>query len=406
MVSFCAVNEYHMLNGDNSREGALTVLFFTILFEMCHFLHNYFELFKKNFFVIVTIISLAWIVSSFKDEIIFKYLYIMEQSEAKYITSLGGYMTSFVNDLENTDVFLNGEQFFATYASAQEVVNETFQPSGTDYIIHVLGDKQREDYMKCFKEADFKYVATIKETITPWEYWIQRANWFFYRELYQNWHPVYTNSYEMYWEKNSDTQNNNLTDACTVTVQNIDSAAKKIIVQADSSINGIADVFIDYEVKTNNEASTRLLFQSVLKVQNTGVIYAEDAFYESNYLRNKSKEFIPIRIIDGYGETTLTASPAGSTYLVINETNCSNIYTVTYDFVEVSSITNKEHINSIENEKSLKNMISIILGGKKYVPLDIQSDEQYLYINIPLENEEERLSEDMLLRNNILHIVR
>lgn len=53
----------------------------------------------------------------------------------------------------DTDTFLDGEEFFATYASAQEVVSDTFQPSGTDYIIHVLGDEQRYDYIEAFNET-------------------------------------------------------------------------------------------------------------------------------------------------------------------------------------------------------------------------------------------------------------
>ena len=36
---------------------------------------------------------------------------------------------------------------FSTYAGAMETVNGIFQPTGTDYIIHVLGDEQRQRYL-------------------------------------------------------------------------------------------------------------------------------------------------------------------------------------------------------------------------------------------------------------------
>ena len=111
-------------------------------------------------------------------------------------------MTALYPDLEETSDFLDGEPFFATYASAQEVMEDTYQPSGTDYIIHVLGDKPREEYLRVFEEGDFRYAATMREEYTLWEFWVQRANWFFYRELYRNWHPVFANTYEMYWERN------------------------------------------------------------------------------------------------------------------------------------------------------------------------------------------------------------
>ena len=93
-------------------------------------------------------------------------------------------MTELGDDILATEAFLNGEEFWSTYASAQEVQQGTFQPSGTDYIIHVMGDRQREEYLNKFKTSDFRYTATIRESYNIWERWIMRANWFFYRELY------------------------------------------------------------------------------------------------------------------------------------------------------------------------------------------------------------------------------
>ena len=132
------------------------------------------------------------------------------------VEELGGNLTSLGEDLKATEEFLDENEFFATYASAQEVLNNTFQPSGTDYIIHVLGDSQREAYLNAFRTGSFKYAATIRETYTDWEYWVQRANWFFYRELYENWHPVYANSYELYWERNEKENQNKITDGYSV----------------------------------------------------------------------------------------------------------------------------------------------------------------------------------------------
>lgn len=82
--------------------------------------------------------GMAWCVSSAKDEMIFS---LFEEKGGVYVEALGGHLTERGQDLLDTDTFLNGEDFFATYASAQEVVSDTYQPSGTDYIIHVLGDE-------------------------------------------------------------------------------------------------------------------------------------------------------------------------------------------------------------------------------------------------------------------------
>lgn len=196
MVSFCAVNEYHLLSGGDSREVALAVLFLTIIFEICSIVQAYKRQEVARFTVIASIIiSVAWIISDVKEEVIFKYL---TDRDGIYVDALGGNLTFLGDEIIATNYFLDGNDFFATYASAQEVVSGTYQPSGTDYIIHVLGDKQRENYLDTFDIGSFKYAATIKETYTDWEYWVQRANWFFYRKLYEAWHPVYSNTYEVY----------------------------------------------------------------------------------------------------------------------------------------------------------------------------------------------------------------
>ena len=129
-----------------------------------------------------------------------------------YVAQMGGYMTKLNNDLYAAHAFLNGEDFFSTYATAQELMEGKFQPTGTDYIIHALGDKQRQDDLDAFKKGTFKYTATIRDDYTDWSFWMQRANWFFYRELYQNWHPVYANTYETYWERNTDGETNTIHD--------------------------------------------------------------------------------------------------------------------------------------------------------------------------------------------------
>ncbi len=69
MTGFCAVNEYRMLSGGESREVALTVLFATLIFEFCRYVNNW----KAEKFVRTAafVVSLAWIVSTAKEEVIF-----------------------------------------------------------------------------------------------------------------------------------------------------------------------------------------------------------------------------------------------------------------------------------------------------------------------------------------------
>ena len=326
MVSFCAVNEYKMLSGNNSREVALAVLFLTVLYEAAHAVGGICknEKLRNGMLMVSLIVSLSWIVSTTKEEFLF---YFITEKDGKYIASMGGYMTSLYEDMEAAHEFLDGEAFFSTYASAQEVMEGTFQPSGTDYIIHVLGDGQREQYLDSFINGDFKYTATMRKEYTGWEYWVERANWFFYRELYQNWHPVFANAYEMYWVRNEIENEYTLLNHYEVTVQFIDDSTAKLVLQTDKSVNGTADIYINYSVDKKQESRlAKLLFQRLLKVENSGIATAENKNYESNYLRSESAEYIPMPITDGYGELTLTASPKRSVTLDLKDVSCERIF--------------------------------------------------------------------------------
>lgn len=410
MVCFCAVNEYKLLSGNHSREVAFAVLFATVLFEMCNVLRSVLDLEKIRAAMRIAVftVCMAWIISSLKTEFVF---WVIFDKEGQYLEALGGNSKDRGRDLVEAAEFLGDSEYFATYASAQEVISGTFQPSGTDYIIHVLGDDERNRYLECFMGGDFAYAATIKESFTQWEYWCERANWFFYRELYQGWHPVFSNTYEMYWERNSKAENNVLKNACSVCVEEVDNATKKIIVQADPSVNGIADVYIDYEVKKRDRKLSRLTFQTMLHTENTGTLFSENNYYESNNLRSSGAEYIPVRVIDGYGEITLTAFPEASTYLVLNEAACFDIYQVVFDYVEYNEIVEVDGElgftvdDHIKNRKSLENVSGIMVAGKAYAVSEVMTDEKGLRIMISPKAGDIPDTE-MLKHNTIIRIIR
>lgn len=343
MVCLCAVNEYKVLSGGSSREVALSVLFLNIAVES-GLLFADLQNKKKVVQVLLvpsSIIGIAWVIATAKDEFVFKY---MTDKEGVQIEALGGKLTSLGDDLLETEKFLNGEEFFATYASAQEVVNNTYQPSGTDYIIHVLGDRQRENYLDAFENGDFKYAATMREEYTDWESWAKTANWFFYRKLYQSWHPVYANTYELYWSRNEEDDENLISSGFTLSVVDVDDSTKKIIVQCENPVNGTADVYIDYSVDKKGNRSSIINIQRMLRVENTGTVYAGGgSYYESDYLRSKSAEYIPVFVVNGYGEVTLTSNPVRSTNLTLNQAECDCIYTVMSDYIVLQGIQTEEH---------------------------------------------------------------
>ena len=336
MVCICATQEYRLIGGGNNTEAARCVLWLTLICEIVHqwTIKRDKEKMKQQMVILSAVCVVCWFVSELKPEAFFR----MSAKEGVPIEELGGNVTSLGEDLLRTESFLGEEKVFATYASAQEVISGTFQPSGRDYIIHVLGDRQRREYLNAFHNEDFRYVATIKSTFTDWEYWIQRANWFFYRELYNKWHPVFENEYELYWERNEEDNYSIHTGIQVETSLNEDG---DIIVSVfcEEPVCGIADVFIDYEVQSKQSAISKFNILRLLKVQNTGAVSADNgSYYESNYLQDKSAEYIPVPIYKGSGAVTLTAEPGESAQLKLNECSCSTVFTQSPGYFENDKI--------------------------------------------------------------------
>ena len=413
MVGFCAANEYKLLSGDISRQVALSILFLSIFFEVCRYLWLFIKEHGRKIIMAGTFfVGFSWICSTMINEAIF---WKISSKDGTYVTQLGGNLTSYASDLSEASEFLKGESFFATYASAQEVVEGKYQPSGIDYIIHVLGDDARKNYLKNFKKNNFRYAATIEENYTAYGYWIKSANWFFYRELYKKWHPVFTNEYETYWERNEGDGKHVLQDNCSVSVVDIDHAVKKIVVQTDASVSGVADVYIDYAVRRGDSKNANLIFQTMIQVENSGTVYtnAENAaLWESNYLRPVSKEYIPVTVVDGYGEVTLTSCPERDTNLELYVAECSEIFTVEFDYIRAYEVTDYEDRTVIsvkknaKTDKILENMKEIILGKKRYCVSEVQSDDSYSCLVIKTEGTPLNQEGNILKNGNMIGIVR
>lgn len=319
MICYCAANEYRLLSGNWLFQVACIVLFVTVLFEMMRL----FPAIRKACPVMIVVFfvgALSWIG--------FTVIEGTSVVDGVYMEKMGGTMTELGDDILATEAFLNGEAFWSTYASAQEVQQDIFQPSGTDYIIHVMGDRQRVEYLNKFTTGDFRYVATIRESYNIWERWIMRANWFFYRELYKNWHPVFANEYELYWERNSDGEDNVVTTKADVQIEWIDKATAVLSVHTEKSVNGVADVWIDYQIIKDEESDWRrqVMLEPMLHVKNGSYETEMERWYGSFNLRSQSAEYIPILIQNGYGEVTLSADPCDNVLLEISDVQCDLIF--------------------------------------------------------------------------------
>lgn len=384
MTAFCAINEYKLLSGGSSYEYGTTILFFTLIYEFIEFIKN--DILKRKYvfgkfmLAVLFIIQLSFFASHGQNEL----LYRVGNKSGVYIEELGGYNYTFGNDLIKTKKFIGDKKVFSTYSSAIEAMTDQFQPTKYDYIIHALGDNAREEYLNEFRKGNFDYVSTIQRFYTDWELgWVMRANWYFYRELYSEYHPVYGNSYQLFWEKNGESSyvsNKNVN--IKVDYRRINENMVEVNVETDKNINGYADVYLDYKVDKIDRFISKFIFNKMLHIANSANI--ESCGNESldyNYLKDESKEYVPVKIINGKGSIILTSKPEESTKLTIREVDCEKIFTVVYDYIEVDSVEDKEGSIVLKIDKNMTTM-SALENAKKI----LVNGEEVKITNIDLDN--------------------
>jgi hypothetical protein len=93
------------------------------------------------------------------------------------------------------------QRMLSTYSSGMDVVAGAFNPTKVDYIIHVLGDEARDDYLRKFRETKPQYITTLREDFTDWETWVRRTNWWFYRDFFNDYEPVEATFYNIIWRR-------------------------------------------------------------------------------------------------------------------------------------------------------------------------------------------------------------
>ena len=123
------------------------------------------------------------------------------------------------------------------------------------------------------------------------------------------WRPVYANSYEIYWESLVCGERQQISSDFEITTTSIIEDKIVIKILCDESVDGIAELSVKYDVVKQDSQRVSLILKTLIKVENTGNIFASDHKYESNYLRSSSVEYISVTIVDRHGEVTLTSCP-------------------------------------------------------------------------------------------------
>lgn len=232
-----------------------------------------------------------------------------------YLPGLGGWIGDQADKLATEQNLLAGRRVFSTYASALEVLTGQFQPTGTDYIIHVLGDSQRLAYLQTFQAGDFDLVETPSPKVAPTERWSRNANWWFYRELYRYWSPVNTTfacgGMHLFWQRTGADGNLGVPAAAALTQEGVGSVTVTITTE-DPDFCGVADVALRYGVAGRGDTGSFLHATAVTENELCAAAGRDTNCGDWFLPTDRTVYQIPVTIKNGTGVVRLTAWPAGA----------------------------------------------------------------------------------------------
>lgn len=336
--------------------------------------------------VLLILVSCGTIISNIGGEIAaFK-----DRESYVYIKELGGYFSKLGDSVKYAMKRIGNEKIFSTYASAIDVATGQFQPTGIDYIIHCMGDTQRQKYLEVFRQGDFKYVTTTDRDYHQYRYWIKNANWFFYRELYQNYNPVFATEYNVFWEKSD--RNNNLVNVqkdTKITTSKKSKSKYRIEVETGNpDFSGVADVKLCYTSdKTKRFLKTGNINRYVYVKDVTGKSITDLKCVNYNIPNDSEEYYVPITIVDGTGILEIYSYPVQDTSLTIKTAEIMNIYDVNFKYCVLSKKheieDNTLYIdNTGENKVILKGVKAIRIGGIEQKVINYTEEEKYIKIEV------------------------
>ena len=252
-----------------------------------------------------------------------------------YVEPLGGWLGDQADKLAVEMSLNEGKTLFGTYSSALEAMTGQLQPTGVDYIIHAMGDRQRLAYFTTFQAGAFDRVVTPSPKVALSERWSRNANWWFYRELYRWWAPV-TNTYNsggmhLFWERTGTC--NDLTQPCTVEILPDGSTVTLKVTAADPRFCGVADVRLEYDFALAPgfllQGGLHGFLHCTAVTENELCAAAGRDTDQGNFClpTDRNTYQIPVTISDGVGEVKFTALPADAAAVTVRSAVVEATYT-------------------------------------------------------------------------------
>lgn len=410
LTSIISSNLYKIVSGGSSTELLSLCTFSVIISYICKFIYYFI---KRTFYLqdrywiskAYKLIILTFCISFTMPQLFETLKSSVSDKPGVYIEALDGNLTSLGNDINKILEYTKNTEIFSTYASAVETIKGDFQPTGTDYIIHVLGSKARQNYLKNFMEGNYKFVQTVNREFTPWELWIESSNWYFYKELYKNYMPTLTTSYSILWEP---VKKINLIDEnINYKIEKISNSDYKILCTAESNLNALVDISINYSsYYSNGFLNNGVINRSVHVTDVTKMsVYNDD--HVNYFIPNKSGGYnIPITLTDGKGEIIISSYPQRDTLLEINNIKVNEVIAnpfsdIQVNDMQVNDMTDDNWLDGVSrksntllfsntsfNSKQLTNAKSLLSGNVEASIEAIQEvDQQWIQVNIKGDKE-------------------
>ena len=252
-----------------------------------------------------------------------------------YVPALGGWLGDQAKALETEQSIAAGKTVWSTYGSALEAMTGRFQPSGTDYIIHVLGDRQRLAYLQQFQAGGYDLVETPSWKVSSFERWSRNANWWFYRELYRYWAPVGSTfacgGMHLFWRQTGADGALDASAAAAVTAES--GAAVTLTVTAAPGFDGVADVALRYTFaaapgyRLRGGVGSFLRAEAVTEKQLCEAAGRESENCDWFLPTDRGAYDIPVTLHDGVGVVRLTALPGDAAGVTVQDASVTALYT-------------------------------------------------------------------------------
>ncbi len=208
---------------------------------------------------------------------------------------------------------------------------------------------------------------------------------------------MYGNTYELFWEENTEEDTSIPGNQVHLEIQDVDHSTCKLIITADTSINGVADVNLSYNASKNDASPANYLMWfycvNVLNTSDNPDLYHSER--DQFNLPAQGDVQIPIQIINGYGEVTITSQPLDNTDLCIESASVNEVFDVVYNYIKVDSIQPADNESSIfitannaMNRIKLENVSSIEIGGLRSEITNIEFCEDTIKLTIDSSFEE------------------